>query len=307
MSGRLLFAIFVGVVVRAAVAIASPAPSTLIVLSDDELTGAPQLEALRAEAAVRGLNIEIIRAAGSDAMANALGQRSDVAAVLWSSDTGFGRVLRVRGRDERTAYAAIDAAITPRAFAAVASSLLDELPPIDVHVEVHVQAPGLAPPTLPAREAVRDGVSAGGDERARWFLTFGGLAAPLPQQGGLFAAHLGLGRYATAHVRGALVGHFVSIADKRIGALSAEVSWTSGSRLRTEIGGRAVSVLIHDEGAMSTLSYVGFGAGACLGLGLVTSIGTVYARVGADLVHFSTAMDSVTVTPSGELGFELPL
>src|SRR5690349_5122977 len=117
--------------------VASAAPTTLTVLTgpDSELH-AMRTDAIRAEAAVRGLRVEILNATASDALATALAQRADVAAVLWSE----GSTLWVRTPDGRVAYAPIGSGdVSPRMVAAIASSLLDDLavaPRSAIHVNV---------------------------------------------------------------------------------------------------------------------------------------------------------------------------
>src|SRR6185503_7873627 len=89
-------------VIAATLRVAGAEPRTLTVLAapDSELHPM-RIDAIRAEAAVRGLRVEILATPGSDALAAALLQRNDVAAVLWSE----GSMLWARTPDGRAAYA----------------------------------------------------------------------------------------------------------------------------------------------------------------------------------------------------------
>ena len=102
-----------------------------------------------------------------------------------------------------------------------------------------------------------------------------------------------------------MLAHLARVPEGKAGALSAEIARTWGTKLRAEVGLRAVGVAIRDIDATMTPMKYGIGAGAFVGLGVGTAIGTIYVRGGADFMTFSN--DNVSATPNGALGLELPL
>jgi hypothetical protein len=294
-------------VALALVRIASAAPGTLTVLTS-ELDSA-RVDAIRAEAAVRGLRVEVLQTAGTDALARALGERADVAAVIWSD----GLTLWIRAPDGRVAHAPVfGSELSPRVVAAIASSLIDDLgfapvPSVRVDVDVHV---GGSPAPVDRGAVVAPGTVVAApppESRGPWYLDAGGLAAP----GGVYEAHLGIGRSISGPIRGALIGHAVRVPGGGVVAATFEVSHTWGRRVRAELGGRAIAMIRIDDNVdcdsgtcMQVWStYPAFGAGAFFGIGLQRTWGVVYARAGVDVA----GMGNRDATPSGSLGVELPL
>jgi hypothetical protein len=298
------------------IVIASPLRSepaaTLTILAEG--MAAEHVGAIRTEAAVRGLRVELLEASGSDALADALAQRPGTAVVLWLASG----TLRVVTGDGRRSYAPIEGSPSPRVVAAIAASLLDDLAdraaPSDAiyaeaTVEVAIDAPvaearpSAQPPGLNGEPAAAP--------RGSWLFDVGGLAAP----GGIYAGHAGVGRRVTATSRAALLGHVASVPGAYATALSAELARRWGQRVRAELGGRALAAVVRDSdlhcvqvvGAceMTVRSSVGIGVGGFVGLGLGTAFGTFYVRAGGDVTRFEG--EGATVKPTGTLGLELSL
>lgn len=283
--------------------VGSAGAETLTVLSDQ--LDPDRLDALRTEAAIRGVRVEVIAATGSDSLAAALAERPGVTAVIWIDR----ETLRVRLPDGRQAHAPLGAKLSPRAVAAIASSVLDDLhamPAIAITVDVRVEAPGMAAPAAlgEARAEVRNE----GPPKS-WYFDVGGLAAP----GGIYAAHGGFGHMIGKQSRASLLGHVARVPDATALGLTLEVSRTWGRRVRGEIGARAVAAVVLSERIgfcesfdcpMETTPEGGIGGGAFVGLGVGLSFGTVYLRAGADVMMFEH--EDPMITPNGTLGLELP-
>ncbi|MGE0550625.1 MAG: hypothetical protein AB7O24_08640 [Kofleriaceae bacterium] len=287
-------------------ALAHAGNKTLTVLGGD--LEPEQIDALRAEASVRGMTLEVLPAAGSADVATVVADNKDVAAVIWVADAGT--TLHAQAANGRRTQAPLRNAPSGRAVAAIASSLVDDLnvtstSPVDVDVTVKVKgaaAAGSSPGLVAATPA--------NTFEPTYFLDLGGLAGPMSA----VAVNAGVGRYHTPNSRIAAVGHFVWLPDDiRAYGATLELARSWGDAVRPEAGIRGgVTMITHPDpysgppvSTMSGATVYGAGGGVFVGLGVRTSIGTLYARGGADLMRFST--DETVVAPNGSIGIELPL
>lgn len=287
--------------------VASASADTLTVLGE---LAPERVDALRAEAAIRGFSVESLPGPGSDPVAAALAERPHVTAVLWLDlDPDGDVILWIRVPDGRRAHAPLGPRLpSGPVLAAIASNLLDELldaPRVEVRVDVRVEgAPAAIAPVIAGEVQASSPRS--------WYLDVGGLVAPY----GIFAAHAGVGRTTSPHGRIALIGHTARIPDQAVawaGSIEASRTWGQRTGVRLELGLRGlVAAVIRDAKSecsdpcqMDSSAKVGFGGGAFLGLGYTTSLGTFYVRGGADLMQFDG--EQLAITPNGTLGLELPL
>ncbi|MGE0868584.1 MAG: hypothetical protein AB7P03_08480 [Kofleriaceae bacterium] len=264
-----------------------------------------QIDALRAEASVRGLTLEVLPTTGADEAATVIADGDDVAAVLWVADDGA--TLRAQAPGGRRTQAPLRDAPSGRAVAAIASSLVDDVvvasaSPVDVDVNVKIRG---ASGTKASQAAPPDEAADKRIVQTQNVIDLGGLAGPYDA----VAVHAGVGHYFSPQIRLSALGHFTWLPELRGYAATLELAHTWFHQVSPEVGIRAASAMITntdgDTIRMTGRNVYGFGAGAFVGLGLYTSIGRLYVRGGYDLLRFST--DETVLAPNGSIGIELPL